>query len=627
MKEVLPNAKMIAFTGTPLIVKEDRQTVKRFGGLIHSYTMRDGIADNIIVPLVYGSRVVRQRVNNEPSLDELFNDITKGATDDYKNELKKTYSTHKRLAKLHSRIFLIACDIKKDFEKTCSPKGLKAMVACSSRAGAVEMYDCLKELGGSVRPIVSISFNDREDADGEDDNSSIALQKIADYHRKNVEPKFGNNDEKYYEHILNEFTSPNEDTYNILIVKDKHLTGFDAPIVGTLYLDRSIKEHNILQAIARVNRIYKTKDVGVIVDYYGVLKKLNEALMMYDEADEKLNLNKENFTTALYSIEEAATRLENNHNELVSLFFDCNKNKPEEFQEKLSEATAREDYNNKLKEFEKSLLLAMSNREIFVMVGMAKIEEYKGQWLFYKKLQAGAKQRFEIDEIDDDGKVIIHEDVMLKLLNNYVQANEVKEILQPFSITDEAKMQKALKEIGVSKKAQADLIKTKVESKLKQVRYDDPLLYEEFSAKIKKTIEEYEQARNDDAYLADIERIADDFKNGLEKQSYPNSIKDDSEAKSIYGSIVKEATSKGLKPVLEQEELIAEVSSQIKGMLISKTKKDWKHNEIVHKEIRRSLDDFLFDLFANIGTKITKDNVVMIDIIIDDIMKIAVMRF
>jgi type I restriction enzyme R subunit len=623
MKEVLPNAKMVAFTGTPLIAKQDKQTVKQFGSLIHTYTMRNGITDNVIVPLVYGSRVVRQNVENETMLDDLFNDITKDATEEYKEELKSMFSTHKRLAELHGRIFLIACDIKKDFEKTCKPMGLKAMVACSSRAAAVEMYNCLKTFEPTIRPIVSISFNDREGED--DDDTDSALKKIAEYHKEVVKKKFGSNDEKYYEHILNEFTSGNEDTYNILIVKDKHLTGFDAPIVGTLYLDKSIQEHNVLQAIARVNRIYKTKDVGIIVDYYGVLKKLNEAMNMYDEAEENVNLDKENFATAIYSIQEMSLQLERNYQELISMFAACKT--AEEFAEVLRDSPTRGDFNNKLKDFEKSLLLAMSNRELFVTVGFGKIEKYKKEWLFYKKLQASVKQRFEVDEIDDSGNIIIREDAMLNLLNNYVRANEVKEILKPFSITDEAQMRQALKEIGISKRAQADLIKTKVESKLKQIRYNDPLLHEEFSKKIKKTIYDYENSRNEDVYLADIRRIADDFKNGFEKQSYPTSIKDDSEAKSVYGSILKEIQNNKVATTLPQEEIVASVSMDIKKMLTSKTKKDWKHNEVVHKEIRCSLDDYLFDMFASIGVEITEDNVVMLDLIIDEIMKIAIMGF
>jgi len=216
---------------------------------------------------------------------------------------------------------------------------------------------------------------------------------------------------------------------------------------------------------------------------------------------------------------------------------------------------------------------------------------------------------------------------MLGLLNQFVNASEVKEIIQPFSITDDDKMKRALKEIGVSKKAQADLIKTKVESKLKQVRYNDPLLYEAFSAKIRKTIEEYESARNENAYLASIERIASDFKSGLEKQGYPVSIKDDAESKVIYGTIVNEIKKNGLPYSLNSEEIVASVALEIKKMLMQKTKKDWKHNEIVHKEIRRALDDLLFNLFAELGVTIDDKNVDMLDRIIDEVVRTAIMRF
>ena len=634
MKEALRNAKMIAFTGTPLIAEENKQTVKQFGKLIHTYTMRDGIDDGIIVPLVYGSRIVRQDISNDEMLDEYFNTEANGITKEEKEDLKKKYSSYSVLAGLNSRISLIAFDINRDFNLTCVPKGLKAMVVCSSRAAAVDMYNCLKKFNG-IRPIVSISFSGEGEGE-DDDTTSDAIKKIGAYHNEVVKKKFGNNDEKYYEHILNSFAGASEDSYNILIVKDKHLTGFDAPIVGTLYIDKKIKEHNVLQAIARANRIYKTKDVGIIVDYIGVLKKLKEALDLYDAEDANL-YGKENFEDAILSIQDAKLNLEKSYKELLLMFALVAERVKinrltgnatnDAYQESLRNIEVREEFNSKLRDFEKQFYLAQSNRQLFVVVGLKQIEEYKKEWLFYKKLQASVKQRFEIDEIDDSEKVIIREDVMLGLLNQFVNASEVKEILKPFDIRNEAAMKNALKQIGVSKRAQADLIKTKVESKLKQVRYNDPLLYEEFSAKIKKTLADYENSRNEDAYLADIERIADDFRQGLDRQSYPIIIQDNSEAKAIYGSIVNEIKRKGLNISINQEEIIAKAAIAIKSILISKTKKDWKHNEIVQKEIKRELDDCLFDLFDGLGVAIDKTNIDVIDLIIDEVLKIAIMRF
>ena len=172
------------------------------------------------------------------------------------------------------------------------------------------------------------------------------------------------------------------------------------------------------------------------------------------------------------------------------------------------------------------------------------------------------------------------------------------------------------------------LIKTKIESKLKQVRYDDPLLFEEFSTKIKKTLAEYDQSRDEDKYYQTMQRMADDFNNGIISQDYPASIANDSDAKAFYGVLITTVKSKiSLEVTTGVEEKLAVFSDNIKLGISENTKRDWKHNEIAHKAIHRFLDDCLFEMFEELNVNIDKSNVEVIDLLIEEIMKVALVRY
>ena len=179
-----------------------------------------------------------------------------------------------------------------------------------------------------------------------------------------------------------------------------------------------------------------------------------------------------------------------------------------------------------------------------------------------------------------------------------------------------------------SNESRADAIKTRIESKLKQIRYDDPLLFEEFSSKIKKTIDLYNETRDADAYLESMKIMADDFRNGITSQDYPSQIASDSDSKAFYGAILTQLKKNAaIQITSDTEELIAQYSFKIKEVISDNAKRDWKHNEVVHKAMHRSLDDCLFDMFEEMGVVIDKSNIDMLDLIIDETMKVAVARY
>ncbi len=622
MREVLPNATLIAFTGTPLISKNKRNTYKKFGEPIHNYTMKRSIEDKITVPLVYEGRKVKQNDPNDV-IDDYFGSLTENLPEDAKKELKSKYSKFSKLAEASSRINLIAFDIYDHFVNYCLPKGLKAMVVCSSRATAVDIYNIISSLPGKkANPRVVITFGDKREGD-DDDTTSAAIKKINDYHEKHVKPLFGDNDEKYTDSVCDDFKNPEGDI-NMLIVKDMLLTGFDAPVAGVLYVDKTLQEHNLLQAIARVNRVYKGKDFGLIVDYWGIFKKLKTALDLYDDAESSMNLfDREDIDSAILGPIDEKNKLEDAHTELVQMFADIKKDAtPDEWQLSLSKDVKRNEFYDKLKNYANLLNLALTNRDIFVEIGFDKLEEYRSDYRFYDKLRQSVVERFD-NEID----LSKYEAGIKNLLDTFVNATDVRQIVKPVSITDERAMAKLLRG-NDPKNVKADKIKTRIESELKQIRYDDPLLYEEFSAKIKKTIADYDQDRDADKYFTAMENMADDFRNGRLTQDYPTSIASDSDTKAFYGSVITVLRSKTkLQITAELEELIAEHSRNITKAVSDNAKRDWKHNEVVHKQIHRALDDCLFDMFDSIGYVIDNSNIDTIDLMIDEIMKVAVARY
>ena len=626
MMEILPSATFIAFTGTPLIAKKDKNTYKNFGKPIHNYTMKRAIEDKVIVPLIYEGRKVHL---NEPKkmIDTYFESLTNGLLLEQQKELKERFSRYKKLAGTIGRLHLLAFDIHEHFIRYCKPQKQKAMIACSSRASAVDMYNILTSSFNDIHPKVVITFDNK--GEGEDEEiGGEAINKINDYYKRVVAPKFGDNHTEYEESVCAMFKNP-EDELDILIVKDKLLTGFDAPVAGVLYLDKSVKEHSLLQAIARVNRIYPGKDVGLIVDYHGVFSKLSAAIEMYDDAESGFNqFDRNDLEQAIFGPVDEKNKLRDRYEKLLAIFdmfadkdnLDSNawqlylKDDPD-FGDK-----RRKCFYQALKEFATTLNLALTNRSIFVEVGLKQIEEYRKCYLFFRRLKDSVMLRY--NDISED--LSAYEHGISSLLNTFVTGDEVTVFLNPVSITDEQAMNDALE----TSDARADAIRTRVESRLKQVRYDDPLLFEEFSEKINKTLAEYELLRDADKYLADIRRISDDCKQGLSKQDYPAFIMNDSDTKAFYGAIytnLKEEVDLNDKSLKKS---IGEVAKGIKSVIENNAKRDWKNNLTVHKQIRRELDNYLFDLLENMNFDVNDEETVkIIDLIIDAIMKTAIVRF
>ena len=255
----LPNAPKIGFTGTPLL--KSQKMDKAFGGYIDKYKINEAVEDGATVRIIYEGRQVQSDVVGD-SLDALFEEYFKDKSDDEKREIKKKYGVERAVREAPARIRWVCIDLLKHYREKIQPNGFKAMIVVGSRHAATVFKKTLDDLEAPPSEVIISGTH----------NDPAYLSKYTDSaHQKQV---------------IKNFTKPmDEDPTSFLIVKDMLLTGFDAPIAQVMYIDRSLKDHTLMQAIARVNRTYKGKACGYVVDYYGLSDYLTDALKQFSSED------------------------------------------------------------------------------------------------------------------------------------------------------------------------------------------------------------------------------------------------------------------------------------------------------------------------------------------------------
>ena len=623
MTKVLPNAVKIAFTGTPLIktpkkadkrnIETAKNTYEKFGPLIDKYTLQDAIDDKVTVPIVYEGRVIPQKVTSE-QINKHLKHITIGLSEDERKDLEIKYSRFVALAQTDPRLNMIAFDLHEHFLNYVKPKHFKAILTCSSRAAAVEMFYKLRDLGG-INPAVVITPNNAKEGDDEE-NTPQTLKTIGDFFKKEIDPLYKNNYDAYEDSVTGEFVNP-EGAIDLLIVKDKLLTGFDAPVAAVLYVDKKLQDHTLLQAIARVNRVFDNKDFGLIVDYIGIFKKLNSALDMYSDEKSLMNtFDQADIENAIAAVTEEKEKIEKTHQALWLIFEGISKNETSTnaWQERLREYEIRKDFYEKLSAFAKLVDFMFSNYELFEAVGDKKAEEYRKDYLFFKKLKDSVSLRFN-DRVDFSK----YEDGIRHLLNTYVNAEDARIVIEPLDILNKDKMEEQLARLG-SNEAKAEAIQTRQVEVLETSRYEDPIRYMTFMDRINKAIEDYMSERNSEKYLSAMENLAEDYRLGRSSVNYPEIIMDDGDAKNFFGAVCS-----GLKKATGETEIhctdaLGQLALDIKKVISSNAKRDWRDNVIVHRNMKKELDDLLFDYIEDNSLDWSLDT---IDIIIDEILMVA----
>ena len=267
IRDALPNASFIGFTGTPL-EREDKNTPEVFGNYIDIYDIERAIADGSTVSIYYESRLAKLKLNEDkiPKIDEKFEEVTEGEEEEEKTKLKSKWARLEAIVGSEKRLKQVAEDIVKHYEERQKVLDSKAMIVCMSRRICIDMYNEIIKLRpswhddnidvGAIKIIMTGSASDPQDW------------------QKHIYTK----DEKRF--LADRFKDP-KDKFKIAIVRDMWLTGFDVPCLATMYIDKPMRGHNLMQAIARVNRVYKDKPGGLIVDYIGIGFDLKKAIIDY----------------------------------------------------------------------------------------------------------------------------------------------------------------------------------------------------------------------------------------------------------------------------------------------------------------------------------------------------------
>lgn len=607
MRTVFPNACYIGFTGTPLMKKE-KNTMTKFGHLIHKYTIKDGVDDGAIVPLIYEGKFVEQNVD-EQNIDLWFEQTTKKLSDTQKQDLKAKWSSIKRLSSTDARIKRIALDINNHFIDTYKETGFKAMLATNFKKDAVRYLECFEKFGDLTCGVVISPPDMRE---GEEDIDETSDDKVLTYWKKMMN-QYGDAD-RYEEAMKNKFQDGEID---ILIVCSKLLTGFDAPICSVLYIDKELKEHGLLQAIARTNRLCEGKDYGLIVDYRGLITKLDAAMDMYSGAGLE-NFEGSDLKGAVVDVMTAIGDLRQTNSRLEDLFSAVGNNRDtEEVEIFLADDKKREEFYNLLCAFGKSLNIVLNSESVYAAIPKDELVKCKDSFVFYSKVRRSVRIRYH-DAIDNSE----YEKQMQNLLDTHLSVAGLKQITNPVDILNKDEFEKELDELG-SLRSKADAITSSMTKSISEKRDENPAYYDSFSKRIKEALDEYKDRVITEAeYLAKMRSIMDDYRNNKADILYPERIKNNVHAQAFYGVI--SAILDAELNLFENSEIVVDIAIEVTKIIEKHNQVDWTNNTTIHDRIAQDIDDFFFALEKDKGLKFSFD---VIDKIIENVKTVALRRF
>ena len=607
MRTVFPNACFIGFTGTPLMKKE-KNTMSKFGGLIHKYTIQDGVDDGAIVPLIYEGRFVEQNVDEE-NIDLWFEQTTKRLTDAQKVDLKNKWSNIRRLTSTDARISRIAMDINEHFIDSLQGTGFNAMLATNYKRDAIRYLKCFEELGDLKTAVIISPPDERE---GFDDLNEESDDLVVSYWHKMMS-LYGNAD-VYEESIKNKFIDGEID---ILIVCGKLLTGFDAPRCQVIYIDREMKEHALLQAIARTNRIYDGKEYGFVIDYRGLIQQLDEAMDMYSGAGLE-NFDQGDLKGVVIDVLSTLGKIREAYSQLNDLFRSLNNKKDdEEICSYLANEKERAKFYELLSKFGRLLSIVVNSEKVYAEMPKDELQTYKDAFAFYSKIRRTVKIRYG-DAIDNAE----YEPKMQKLLDKHLSVAGLKKITNPVDIMNKDDFEKELEELGTMR-AKADAIKSRMAKSITEKHDENPAYYDSFSKRIQEALDEYRERRISEAeYYAKMRDIMDDYRKGKTIVIYPERIKNNVHAQAFYGVI--SAIFSDTKEAEIDADFCAEIAEDITEIIAEHSRVDWTNNKTIHDRIAQDIDDLFFKYQKERGLKLSFDT---IDMIIENVKTVALRRF
>lgn len=614
MQKTLPNACFIAMTGTPLF-KKDKSTAAKFGGVIDAYTVDQAVKDKAVVPLLYEGRLALQDVNASP-IDTFFGMVSEPLTEYQKADIKKKFARYDHLNSAEQKMRMIAWDISYHFRDNWQGKTpFKGQLVCDKKVNAIKYKEYLDEIGIVSSEVLISSIDERE---GEESAYEKSTEKEKQFWKKMMDEH--GNAKSYEKNIISRFK--NQKDPEIIIVVDKLLTGFDEPKNTVLYLTRNLQGHKLLQAIARVNRIYPDKEFGYIIDYYGVIENLDDALQMYSSFED---FDEEDLAGTLTNISEEIKKLPQKHSDLWDIFKTiANKRDAEAYQQLLKDEAIRVLFYNKLAAFAKGLKLALSSIQFHKEVEEKVINRYKDDLTMFLKLRLAVVERYS-DEIDYKQ----YEGQIQKLIDTHITTEKIETITELVNIFDKDKFQQEV-ENTTGKAAKADKIASRTAKHITEKMDEDPAFYKKFSQMLKETIADYEAKRISEAQY--LSRVQDIMNNVLAHtdNDIPEQLKDRDVAKAFYGLTV-EALSEKIQDNIVRKEVATQTAIQIDDLIQSsvldngKPIIDWQYKTNITGKLLIEIGDYLID---EVRDKYNVDlSFKEMDKIADDCIEVAKIRY
>lgn len=573
MRTALPKAIFIGFTGTP-IDKQDKSTPRTFGGYIDKYGIKEAVDDGATVKIIYEGRKPELHIKGE-SLDELFDEAFEDKSDEEKEAIKQKYANKKTIIENDNRINDIAVDILTHYRDNIMPNGFKAQIVCVSREACVKYYNALKK---HMKEII-----------GEDLEFKVIFSgKLNDpvYLKEHFTTK------AEQETIIDRFKQPIEkDKLCFIIVKDMLLTGFDAPIEQVMYLDRSLKEHNLLQAIARVNRTCTVdinrkldnnevkkesivKQCGFVVDYYGVSDYLEEALAIFD---------KEDLGQPMQAVDDLYKEMLSYREDVMNLFTGKDKNNIDELINVLEPKDKRAEFEIGYKRFSSAVEALLPAH-----VGTNILNDVK--WLSY--IRAGAKAKYspeqEID-ISDCGEKV------RKIIEEHLKSLGVIQWIEPITLFEDDF--KAKLNTLKSDEAQASAMEHAVKHAISVKMDDNPVFYTSLLEKLQKLLDEttndwIERKKKLEEFIEkEVEKGTKSQAEGLgldEKEyAFFEVVKKYIEGEEPQNDVVKEEAESYVSS--EIIELSKSIAVDVRKAVVDNYVVDWTNNQTKTSDIERAI--------------------------------------
>lgn len=595
MRKALPKASLFGFTGTP-ILRGDKQTALAFGGIIDTYTIKDAVEDGAVVNLVYEGRHSELQVDADP-IDTWIAHHTRMLDEDLVQQLKQRYSSVRVLNETRERIARQAMDISLHFKGVFQSggTGFKAQLVASSKVAAIRYKEALDSIG-IVASEVLISPPDSREG-----NTTVAKVDRADIQKYwDDRVKEYGSEEQYRTEVIRRFKS-GEDP-EIIIVVDMLLTGFDAPRNACLYLTRKLQGHTLLQAIARVNRVYAGKEYGLIVDYYGVVKELDDAVDLYSTFEG--DYDREDLEGVLTDIRQHVRRLPDTHKAV----WDCLAGVPNDLEShvrKLADPEDRKRYYGRVSQFGRSLKTALGSDVFWVETPKATIERYQGDLKYFLSLRRSLAIHYA--ERVDFGQ---YDASIRKLLDEHVDADEPETIIEPVTIFEDSRFEAEL-EAFESDEAKAEVIANRLNRTIHEKLEEDPEFFESLGQMLQAAWDRYREERMTGGEF--LERVRELTSKARERESVDD--------RTVYHDVVEKAGGDALEGVDGQS--VGELAQKVDDAIRQRAIVDWQEDPDAQNRMKSAIEDAIFDWQGAHGVDLGFD---VIDRILDKCIDTARVR-